>query len=171
MDVENAPLISKLQNLDIMAYLPFDILTKVDIASMANSLEVRTPLLDHILVEAAAAMPSQFKLREEKTGSGTLYESKYILRRLAKRRYPPDVTDRKKMGFGIPLGKWFAAKLKDDVRNRLLCSDYFPVLFNMEEITKIVNSHSARSDHSTNLWNLLFLEEWMRSHYESIPMR
>lgn len=65
MDIGRQPLISRLQHLDMMTYLPFDILTKIDIASMANSLETRVPLLDHVLVETAATIPAEFKLREK----------------------------------------------------------------------------------------------------------
>lgn len=169
MDIGRQPLISRLQNLDMMAYLPFDILTKVDIASMANSLETRVPLLDHVLVETAATIPAEFKLREEKIDNAIQYNKKYLLKKLAKRRYPANIIDRPKMGFGVPLGIWFATKLKQDVHNRLLNSDYLPYLFNMKRINKLVDMHTETSDYSTKLWNLLFLEEWIRSHHDSLP--
>lgn len=169
MNIGNQPMISRLQHLDLMAYLPFDILTKVDIASMANSLEVRTPFLDHVLVETAATIPAEFKLKEEKINKTVSYDKKYILKRIARKRYPSDIIDRKKMGFGVPLGIWFATKLKEDVRKKLMESEYLPGFFNMDEIGRIVNAHSLDHNYSTSLWNLLFLEEWMNSHRGSMP--
>ena len=80
----DAPLVTRLQHLDLMAYLPFDILTKVDIAAMANSLEVRVPLLDHHVVELAATMPSELKLKPIAGG----FDKKHMLKELARRRYP-----------------------------------------------------------------------------------
>ena len=169
MNIGNQPMISRLQHLDLMAYLPFDILTKVDRVSMANSLEVRVPLLDHKLVETAATMPAEFKLREEKINNSVHYDKKHILKKLSVRRYPADIIDRPKMGFGVPLGIWFATKLKHDIQNRLFESEYLPVLFNMDQIKKVFDMHTVTSDYSTKLWNLLFLEEWMRSHHDSLP--
>ena len=170
MDIGNQPMISKLQHLDLMAYLPFDILTKVDIVSMANSLEVRNPLLDHILVETAATIPAEFKMKEEKIGNKVSYDKKYILKRLAKRRYPAEIVDRRKMGFGVPLGRWFATTLRKDVTTRLLGSEYLPIFFDMKEVSRILDGHTLERDYSTNIWNLLFLEEWMKSHRESLPV-
>jgi asparagine synthase (glutamine-hydrolysing) len=84
----DVPLASRLQRLDMMTYLPFDILTKVDIASMANALEVRTPLLDHRLMEVAATMPARFKISKEAGNGGSRYDKKRILKTLAFRRFP-----------------------------------------------------------------------------------
>ncbi len=169
MDIGRQPLISRLQNLDLMAYLPFDILTKVDIASMANSLETRVPLLDHHLVEFAATIPAEFKLKEETIDNAINYDKKHLLKRLAKKRYPASIIDRRKMGFGVPLGIWFATKLNKDVRHKLLDSEYLPHIFNRHGIEKLVDAHTENFDCSTKLWNLLFLEEWMRGHHESLP--
>ena len=91
------------QYLDFKTYLPGDILTKVDRASMAHSLEVRVPFLDYQFVEKVAALPSKFKLR----GS----EAKYGLRRRWSRYLPHDVLYRKKMGFAVPLDMWFRGSL------------------------------------------------------------
>ena len=169
-EIGNQPLVTKLQNVDLMTYLPYDILTKVDIASMANSLEVRSPLLDHHLVELAATMPAELKFREEKIDSKIIYIRKFILRQLAKRRYPAGIIDRSKMGFGVPLKIWFATKLKDEVRQRLVGSSYLPIFFNMKEIANLVESHSETFDCSAKLWNLIFLEEWMKSHRDSLSI-
>lgn len=158
------PLLSRLQLLDILTYLPYDILTKVDIASMANSLEVRTPLLDHKLMEIAATMPTRFKVREEKNNGVVTYDKKYILKALTRKRFPKEIIDRPKWGFGIPLGEWFAGELKEDVRKRLTQSVFLPKYFNMDAVEGVVNRHSTTDDMSARLWNLLFLEEWMRQH-------
>jgi len=137
---------------------------------MANSLEVRVPLLDHHVVETAAAIPAEFKLLEEKINNRINYNKKYVLKQLAKQKYSSEIIDRPKMGFGVPLGKWFATSLKDEVSDRLLKSAYLPVLFNMNEIKKLTGTHSLKRDYSAKLWNLLFLEEWMRSHSEALPV-
>ena len=84
LELEGAPLLTRLQYLDLMMYLPFDILTKVDVAAMANSLEVRVPLLDHHVVELAATMPTELKLKPWPTASS----AKHILKNLARRWYP-----------------------------------------------------------------------------------
>ncbi|MEW5758334.1 MAG: asparagine synthase (glutamine-hydrolyzing) [Candidatus Omnitrophota bacterium] len=168
MNIGHQPMISRLQYLDLMTYLPFDILTKVDIASMANSIEVRAPLLDHEMVETAANMPVEFKLKEEKINNGIEYHKKFILKKIAGCYYPKDFIERPKMGFGIPLGIWFANKLKNNIRKKLLDSEYLPFLFNMKEIASIVDRHSEAHDSSAKLWNLLFLEEWLRSHPDSL---
>ncbi|MBN1292798.1 MAG: asparagine synthase (glutamine-hydrolyzing) [Candidatus Latescibacteria bacterium] len=169
MNIGRQPLISKLQNLDLMAYLPFDILTKVDCVSMANSLEVRVPLLDHILVETAATMPSEYKFKKEIIDGTVNYDKKFILKQLALQRYPSDIIYRPKMGFGVPLGIWFATTLQQQIREKLLKSEFLPCLFSMKHIEKIVDMHSETADFSTKLWNLLFLEEWMSSHHDSFP--
>lgn len=169
MDIGEMPLITRLQHLDLMAYLPGDILTKVDIASMANSLEVRVPLLDHVLVETAATIPSAFKLLERREAGRTVYEKKWILRELAKRRYPEELIERRKMGFGVPMGRWLAGKLRPLMEERLLRSPVLPLLFEPKAVRDMVERHSEQHDLSARLWNLLFLDEWMRTHADAFP--
>lgn len=169
MDIGNEPTISRLQNLDLMAYLPYDILTKVDIASMANSLEVRCPLVDHVLVELAATIPAELKLKEESREGKTSYQKKFILRQLALRRYPVDFVDRKKMGFGVPLGIWFAGRLKAQVTQRLMTSEYLPSFFEMKEIRDLAERHTVGDDRSARIWNILFFDEWLRTHADALP--
>ena len=165
----NQPILSALQNVDIHAYLPFDILVKTDIASMANSLEVRVPLLDHLVVEAAASMPSELKLKIERGTDGTVrYDKKHILKTLAGKYYDPGFIDRPKMGFGIPLGAWFAGKLRPAVEKKLLGSEFLDRYFDRAEIAALLARHTAEQDYSTRIWNLLFLEEWMRTHPEAL---
>ena len=97
---------------DQMTYLPNDLLVKVDIASMANSLEARSPFLDHKVIEFAASLPENLKMRR--------FETKSLLKKVAARLVPREVVYRRKMGFGVPVGKWFRGEMKDFVRDVLL---------------------------------------------------
>jgi asparagine synthase (glutamine-hydrolysing) len=171
LDVDGAPIVSRLQHLDLMAYLPFDILTKVDVASMANSLEVRVPLLDHHLVEIAATVPVELKLKREIVDATVRYDKKHLLKRVAKRRYPAALIDRPKMGFGVPIGEWMAGRLRPDVEERLLRSPYLGHLFDMSWVRSLWQRHLAQRDCTPKIWNLLFLEEWMKSHPDAMPNR
>ena len=169
MDIGQMPLITRLQHLDLKNYLPFDILTKVDRASMASSLEVRVPLLDHHVVERAATLPAELKLRWSRDHGRLRISKKHVLKSLLRRRFADDFDERPKMGFGVPLGGWFATTLRAEVEHKLLRS---PVLFNIlsyEVVAKLVEEHSPSHDNSTKLWNLLFLEEWMRCHDDALP--
>ena len=165
LDLAGAPVVTRLQNLDLHMYLPFDILTKVDIAAMANSLEVRVPLLDHHVVELAATMPTELKLAPTPTG----YDKKHLLKVLAARRYPPSIIDRPKMGFGVPIGDWMAKKLRPEVERRLLTSNFLPLFFDTKRINEIWSRHVAHGDMTPKVWNLLFFEEWLRTHQDAIP--
>src|SRR5437868_7960018 len=99
---------------DTLLYLPEDLLAKVDIASMANSLEARSPLLDHRLVEFCAALPSSYKLKGR--------TSKWLLRQLMRDRLPPAILSRPKMGFGVPVGEWLRGELLPLLEDTLLSS-------------------------------------------------
>ncbi len=167
MDLAGAPIISRLQHLDLMTYLPFDVLTKVDIASMANSLEVRVPLLDHELVELAATMPCELKLRPLLRDGQPAYEQKHALRQLARRRYPADVVDRPKMGFGLPIGQWMRGALRSGVEARLLRSTRLSLLVERSQVAALWERHLAGQDSTPLLWNLLVLDAWMESHPEA----
>jgi asparagine synthase (glutamine-hydrolysing) len=141
---------------DQMTYLPNDLLVKVDIASMANSLEARSPFLDHKVIEFAASLPEQIKLR------GT--ETKYLLKKVASRIVPREVLYRKKMGFGVPLTHWFRNDLKDYLREVLL-SDKAQKrgLIKSEIVSRMVQQHTAgERDYVSQLWTLLMLELWYR---------
>ena len=141
---------------DLTTYLPCDILTKVDIASMANSLECRQPFLDHRLVELAAAMPMKLKYRY---GRG-----KRILKEVFGDLLPASIWRRKKMGFGVPLGHWFRHELRDFARDALLDSRALNRgYFRAEAVRNLLEDHQAgRYDHSYRLWALLVLELWHR---------
>ncbi len=148
--------LSLIQYLDLKTYLPGDILTKVDRASMAHALEVRVPLLDHEFVEWACRLPPQLKLHGQ--------EGKYIFKRALEPHLPDEVLYRPKMGFAVPLANWFRGPLKQRVRDALLG----PALrntgfFNMQYIERLVNEHqSGMGEHSAALWTLLMFEAFMR---------
>jgi asparagine synthase (glutamine-hydrolysing) len=137
----------------------------MDRMSMANSLEVRVPLLDHLVVELAAEMPSEYKLKPLING----FDKKHILKNLAKRRYPASLIDRPKMGFGVPIGDWMADALRSQVEERLLESQHLPRLFEMPVITALWQRHLARKDSAAKVWNLLILDEWLKTHEAAIP--
>jgi asparagine synthase (glutamine-hydrolysing) len=151
----NDPL-SLIQYLDIKTYLVGDILTKVDRASMAHSLEVRVPFLDHKFVEWSATVPTAVKI---KNGCG-----KYVLKKAMEPHLPHDVLYRKKMGFRVPLADWFRGPLKQKLRDALL-SDQMKAssLFNMNTIEKWLDEHqSGRKEYSAPLWTLLMFASFYK---------
>lgn len=141
---------------DLTTYLPCDLMTKVDIASMANSLECRQPFLDHRVVELAAAMPLKLKYRY---GRG-----KRILKEVFGDLLPRSIWRRKKMGFGVPLAHWFRYELREFARDALLDSRSLNRgYFRAEAVRNLLEEHQAgRYDHSYRLWALLVLELWHR---------
>jgi asparagine synthase (glutamine-hydrolysing) len=141
---------------DTMTYLPNDLLVKVDIASMANSLEARSPFLDHKVIEFAASLPEKIKVR------GT--ETKYLLKKAASRIVPREVLYRRKMGFGIPVGYWLRHEMKDFMFEVLLSEKAFKRgLFEPETVKRLVAEHGAeKQNHTYPLWTLLMLELWFR---------
>jgi asparagine synthase (glutamine-hydrolysing) len=150
-----------IQYIDLHTYLIGDINTKVDRASMAHSLEVREPLMDHPLVEWLATLPTSLKMR----GS----ESKYLLKKAMEPHLPRDIMYRPKMGFAVPLARWFRGPLRQRVRDELLGG---PMLetgwFNPDTIRQIVEQHeSGRSDHSTPIWVLLMFDAFLRNNLGS----
>ncbi len=143
---------------DLHSYLPYDLLTKVDIASMACGLECRCPFLDHELVEFATGLPLDWRLGR---GGG-----KYILKDWARERLPASVLSRPKMGFGVPVGAWFRGELQDLLRERVLAPDGLARrVFREDWLLELVESHiTGRSNHEHPLWSLLILESWLRRH-------
>lgn len=150
----NDPL-SILQYIDIKTYLVGDILTKVDRASMAHSLEVRVPLLDHELVEWIATLPSHFKLQNG--------EGKYIFKKSLEGRLPNDILYRPKMGFGVPLGKWFRNELKQNIRDAVLSERMMNCgYFEADYLRKLVDHHqSGLRDYSAPLWTLMMFDQFL----------
>lgn len=141
---------------DIMTYLPNDLLVKVDIATMAVSLEARSPFLDHHLIEFAASLPERFKLRGLTT--------KYLLKRMLKKLLPAENVERRKMGFGVPIGHWFRGKLQPFLRETLLTEAALKRgLFKPEAVKQLVELHTGgERDYSHQLWTLLMLELWFQ---------
>ena len=150
--------LSRVLYTDIKTYLVGDILVKVDRMSMANSLEVRAPILDHRVVEYAASIPSSMKLKQK--------EKKYILKKTFSQLLPPDILYRKKMGFSVPLAHWLRHELKVTVEAKLFqaesgLSNYFKVA----EIKNIWLEHQQETrDHSATLWSLLMFEFWWQKY-------
>jgi len=141
---------------DLTTYLPCDLMTKVDIASMAHSLEVRQPFLDYRVVEFAASLPIALKFR---WGRG-----KQLLRQAFGQLLPPEIWRRKKMGFGVPLEHWFRHELRDLTHDVLLTEQARTrQFFRGEAIAQLVAEHEQRQfDHAYRLWALLVLELWLR---------
>src|SRR5213593_873463 len=139
---------------DTMTYLPNDLLVKMDIASMAVSLEARSPFLDHHLMEFAAGLPEKFKLRRLTT--------KYLLKRVLKKLVPEENLTRSKMGFGVPIGHWFRGTMQPFLRQTILSEKALGRgLFKPEAVRAIIDQHVAhKQDHSHRLWSLLMLELW-----------
>ncbi|HEC01827.1 MAG TPA: amidotransferase 1, exosortase A system-associated [Sphingomonadales bacterium] len=147
--------LSVLQYIDIKTYLVGDILTKVDRASMAHSLEVRVPLLDHELVEWIATLPSHFKLQGG--------EGKYIFKKSLEGRLPNDILYRPKMGFGVPLGKWFRNELKQNIRDSVLSERMMGSgFFETDYLCTLVDHHqNGLRDYSAPLWTLMMFDQFL----------
>lgn len=141
---------------DQMTYLPNDLLVKVDIASMAVSLEARSPFLDHKVIEFAASLPENLKMKG--------FETKSLLKKVAARLVPKEVIYRRKMGFGVPVGNWFRGEMKGFVRDILLSEKSLKRgIIKPEMLEKYVNEHTnAEKDHTFQIWTLLMLELWFQ---------
>jgi asparagine synthase (glutamine-hydrolysing) len=141
---------------DTSNYLPNDLLVKVDIASMAVSLEARSPFLDHHVMEFSASLPTRYKLRGLTT--------KYLLKSAMKGLLPSANLTRRKMGFGVPIGRWFRTELKSFLAETILSERAVGRgLFKRGSIDRLVNDHTdGRRDYAHQLWTLLMLELWYR---------
>jgi asparagine synthase (glutamine-hydrolysing) len=141
---------------DLMTYLPNDLLVKVDIATMAVSLEARSPFLDHHVIEFAASLPEKFKLRGLTT--------KYLLKKVLRKLLPSENLDRRKMGFGVPIGHWFRGKMQPFLREVVLSEKALNRgLFKPEIVRQLVAQHTeGKRDYSHQLWTLLMLELWFQ---------
>lgn len=147
-----------LQHLDIKTYLCGDILVKVDIASMAHSLEVRVPLLDHKVVELAARVPANLKLFQQTKGE---LQQKYLLKKYVSTLYPSGFFDRPKRGFGVPIDHWFGGGLYQEVQYRLTePKGILAELFARETMAALVATPEAARTHSAQIWALIMLEAW-----------
>lgn len=148
---------------DLVTYLPGDLLVKVDMASMAHSLECRGPFLDHRVVELAAAIPTNRKIRFRRG------RSKVVLKRAFAELLPSAIKTRPKMGFGVPISRWFRDELSTELKEVLLD----PVclnrgLFRPAVIERLVDEHIRQErEHSHRLWVMLMLELWFREYIDT----
>jgi asparagine synthase (glutamine-hydrolysing) len=152
--------LSRMLDVDVRTYLPGDLLVKVDIATMAHSLEVRSPFLDHVLMERVARLPSSMKLRRGKL--------KFLLKEATRPWLPASVIDRPKMGFGVPIADWFRGSLRSLPEEVLL--DRTAVdrgIFRAEKVRLLIDDHRAGvRDNASRLWSLLALELWWRTYVD-----
>jgi len=147
--------VSKMQELDVRTYLVDDILTKVDRASMQNSLEVRVPILDHKVAELSFRIPSRLKLKNRK--------KKYIFKKAMSKYLTPNVINHKKQGFVVPLNMWFKSDLKTYVHDRLNTKNSFISRYlDTKIVIKMINDHNTgMRDLNQKIWALLFLDAWL----------
>ena len=159
----NGNWLSSLQYLDLKSYLPLDILTKVDRMSMAHSLEARVPLLDHKLVEFAATIPPELKLKQGAT--------KYIFKKAMRGILPDTIIDRPKHGFAVPLGQWFKGRF-DDFLHDLLLSDTSRRrgILNAGHVEHLIRLHRGGRPLDSQLWTLISFELWCRTFMDRKPI-
>ena len=141
---------------DFAAYLPGDLLVKVDIATMANSLELRSPMLDVNVVEWGVSLPRKYKIKG--------FETKHILKDVARSLVPANLIDRPKMGFGIPRAEWLRTGMKEMVIDTLTdATSTQRGWFNSVEVKKVIDIHMAGEDKDNLIWPMLMLELWART--------
>jgi asparagine synthase (glutamine-hydrolysing) len=143
-----------LQVLDVETYLPGDLLLKADIASMAHSLELRSPFLDHEVLELGIALGQSRKAALREAFASDL---------------PPAILERRKTGFGVPLARWFRAELRELARDLLLDGRARARgQLRQSAVERLLQDHAeGRADHGHRLWCLLMLELWQRTHVEA----
>ena len=141
---------------DFDAYLPGDLLVKVDIATMANSLELRSPMLDVHVVEWGVSLPQKYKIKG--------FETKHILKDVARSLVPASLIDRPKMGFGIPRAEWLRTGMKDMVFETLTDTTVTQRgWFYQAEVKNVIDTHMAGEDKDSLIWPMLMLELWART--------
>ncbi len=160
---ENAPADNDIDSMlysDFRSYLPDDLLVKMDVASMANSLETRSPFLDHKLIEFTSSLPYKWKIRG--------LNSKFMLKDTFKEYLPDEILRRGKQGFSIPLGKWFRGELKGYLKDTVLSEKAINRgYFDRNNLEKFVNDHiEGRKDYGFCLWALVMLELWHREYFD-----
>jgi asparagine synthase (glutamine-hydrolysing) len=155
--------LSKIQYLDIKTYLCDDILTKVDRASMAVSLEVRCPILDHVFMEYVAGIPPKLKL----TGR----QGKHIFKKALAGRLPDDILHRPKMGFGVPVAEWLRRDLRTYAKALVLDGEATRRYLNGEYVERMWREHQmGTKNRATELWTIMALNLWHRRFVESAPL-
>lgn len=151
--------------IDAMYFLPYDLLVKIDVSTMAHSLEARAPFLDHRLIEFVASLPPKWKL------NGIKY--KYILKEAFKEMLPTEIINRKKTGFIVPVNYWFRDELKDYVRDILLSATARKRgYFNTAGIERLLNDHiNGKCDYGHQIWTLLVFELWHSIFMDNLLQR
>ncbi|MEO8681153.1 MAG: asparagine synthase (glutamine-hydrolyzing) [Vicinamibacterales bacterium] len=146
---------------DVAWYMPTDLLVKMDIATMANSLESRSPFLDRDLAEFAARLPSHYKLRGR--------TSKYLLKKAIADLVPDDNVHRRKQGFAVPIGAWFRGELREFLADHILSRRFAERgLFSQPVVERLFNDHQrGAGDYAHHLWVLLMLELWFRAFIDA----
>jgi asparagine synthase (glutamine-hydrolysing) len=147
---------SRMIRSDFSAYLPGDLLVKVDIATMANSLELRSPMLDVNVVEWGVSLPRRYKIKG--------LETKHILKDVARSLVPGELIDRPKMGFGIPRAEWLRTGMREMLIDTLTDTTATQRgWFNSTELKKVIDIHMVGEDKDNLLWPILMLELWART--------
>jgi asparagine synthase (glutamine-hydrolysing) len=152
----NLSLFDRMIRSDFDSYLPGDLLVKVDIATMANGLELRSPLLDINVVEWGVSLPRKYKIKR--------FETKHILKDVARSLVPAELIDRPKMGFGIPRAEWLRTGMREMAMDTLTdTSATQRGWFNPSEVKKVIDTHMAGIDKDNIIWPILMLELWART--------
>lgn len=158
-DSKKLNFVDRLLYVDNQTYLPDDLLVKVDIASMAHALEVRSPFLDHEFMELTARLPVDLKIRSK--------NKKYLLKQIAYDLLPKELIDRPKQGFGVPFETWFKTSLYEYLKEQLLDEKFIGYGFSAVGIKKMIEDHRQEKAIYTNqLWALLNLRWWLRTWFE-----
>jgi asparagine synthase (glutamine-hydrolysing) len=156
LETGNLSVFDRMIRSDFSAYLPSDLLVKVDIATMANSLELRSPMLDVNVVEWGVSLPRKYKIKG--------FETKHILKDVARSLVPAELIDRPKMGFGIPRAEWLRTGMKEMVVDTLTDTTVNQRgWFDSFEVKKVIDTHMAGEDRDSLLWPMLMLELWART--------
>ncbi|MGC5014906.1 asparagine synthase (glutamine-hydrolyzing) [Streptosporangium sp. DT93] len=154
--------LTRFMDVDVNTYLPGDLLVKTDLSTMACSVEARSPFLDHVLMEWAAGLPGELKIR-----GGT---TKYLLKRALAGWLPADLLRRPKMGFGVPLASWLRAGLRPLAHDLLTdATARGRGIFDPGAVARLLAEHAAGRDHSDRIWALLQFELWHRTHLPARP--
>lgn len=162
-DTQAMTQLDRLLSVDTRSYLPDDLLAKVDRATMAHGLEARSPLLDHKLVEFAAALPVEQKVRRG--------ETKYVLRAAMRGTLPDRILQREKKGFAVPIARWFREDCRELLRENLLSAKATARgYFRPERIRRLIEEHEQmKANHGARLYALLMLELWHREYIDGRP--
>ncbi|MFO1311958.1 MAG: asparagine synthase (glutamine-hydrolyzing) [Burkholderiales bacterium] len=163
-EAEGAPYLDRLLHVDTRLWLPDDLLTKVDRATMTHSLEARVPYLDHRFVEFCASLPPSLKIQGD--------THKHLLKRVARRYLPPEIVDRGKQGFVMPLTEWLAGKLAGELDDHLGPRGLARRgIFRDGVLARLLAEHRrGRRNHAGRLWTLLILERWFRRYAPSFAL-